>query len=52
MKNTEIIKTNKSKIACDGGKGSLGHPRIYITLEKTGKKACPYCGQEFEKEKE
>ena len=23
------------------------HPRIYLTIEKTGRAKCPYCGAEF-----
>ncbi|KAL6076200.1 NADH dehydrogenase Fe-S protein subunit 6 ndufs6 [Balamuthia mandrillaris] len=31
---------------CDGG-GALGHPRIYINVEKPGVHACGYCGLRF-----
>ncbi|KAI9256047.1 hypothetical protein EDC94DRAFT_216142 [Helicostylum pulchrum] len=34
---------------CDGGGGSLGHPKIFINLDKPGPHACTYCGIRFEK---
>ncbi|KZW02207.1 ubiquinone oxidoreductase 20 kd subunit [Exidia glandulosa HHB12029] len=36
------------KAVCDGGVGPLGHPKIYINLDKPGPKACGYCGIRFE----
>ncbi|SGY38050.1 BQ5605_C003g01949 [Microbotryum silenes-dioicae] len=30
--------------------GSLGHPKIFINLDKPGPKACNYCGIRFEKD--
>ncbi|KAL8293743.1 hypothetical protein RQP46_000444 [Phenoliferia psychrophenolica] len=36
--------------ACDGEGGSLGHPRIFINLDKPGPKACNYCGLRFEQD--
>ncbi|KAI9354714.1 zinc-finger domain-containing protein [Pilaira anomala] len=34
---------------CDGGGGSLGHPKVFINLDKPGPHACSYCGIRFEK---
>ncbi|XP_025723271.1 NADH dehydrogenase [ubiquinone] iron-sulfur protein 6, mitochondrial [Callorhinus ursinus] len=32
-------------IACDGGGGALGHPKVYINLDKETKTGtCGYCG--------
>lgn len=31
-------------VSCDGGRGPLGHPKVYINLDKLEPKACPYCG--------
>ncbi|KAG7527597.1 hypothetical protein FFLO_06776 [Filobasidium floriforme] len=36
------------KATCDGGGGALGHPKIFINLDKPGPKACGYCGVRFE----
>uniref|UniRef100_A0A4Y7NN76 NADH dehydrogenase [ubiquinone] iron-sulfur protein 6, mitochondrial n=1 Tax=Scapholeberis mucronata TaxID=202097 RepID=A0A4Y7NN76_9CRUS len=43
-------KEVKSRIvSCDGGGGPLGHPKVYINLDKPGNKACGYCGLRFVK---
>ncbi|KAG0254622.1 hypothetical protein BG011_005620 [Mortierella polycephala] len=33
---------------CDGGGGSLGHPAVWINLDRPGSHACGYCGFRFE----
>ncbi|PWN25281.1 hypothetical protein BDZ90DRAFT_234128 [Jaminaea rosea] len=38
------------KAMCDGGKGALGHPRVFINLDKAGPKACPWCGLRYEQD--
>lgn len=37
-------------VSCDGGGGPIGHPRVYINLDKPGNHACGYCGLRFVKE--
>nr|CAG4652380.1 EOG090X0NBY [Triops cancriformis] len=37
-------------VACDGGGGALGHPKVYINLDKPGNHDCGYCGLRFRKE--
>merc|ERR1712189_74945 len=35
-------------VSCDGGGGALGHPKVYINLEKDTKVGtCGYCGLQF-----
>jgi uncharacterized Zn-finger protein len=36
-------------VACDGGGGALGHPKVYINLDKPGNHICGYCGLRFTK---
>ncbi|XP_064080538.1 NADH dehydrogenase [ubiquinone] iron-sulfur protein 6, mitochondrial-like [Macrobrachium nipponense] len=36
-------------VACDGGPGALGHPRVYINLDQPGNHSCIYCGLRFYK---
>ncbi|CAO3625208.1 unnamed protein product [Cunninghamella blakesleeana] len=36
-------------VSCDGGDGALGHPKVYINLDKPGAHACGYCGVRFQK---
>ncbi|GBC00260.1 hypothetical protein RclHR1_00380028 [Rhizophagus clarus] len=45
----EPIRYVEGRVAvCDGGKGALGHPQIYINLDHPGAHACGYCGIRFE----
>ncbi|XP_078038896.1 NADH dehydrogenase (ubiquinone) 13 kDa A subunit [Augochlora pura] len=37
-------------VACNGGGGPLGHPKVYINLDKPGDHSCGYCGLRFYKE--
>ncbi|KAF5281247.1 hypothetical protein FQA39_LY05133 [Lamprigera yunnana] len=34
-------------VCCNGGGGPLGHPKVYINLDKPGCHACGYCGLRF-----
>ncbi|ORY83168.1 zinc-finger domain-domain-containing protein [Protomyces lactucae-debilis] len=44
-----IRMSDKRIIACDGGGGALGHPKVYINLDKHGEPhACNYCGLRFQ----
>ncbi|XP_015514966.1 NADH dehydrogenase [ubiquinone] iron-sulfur protein 6, mitochondrial [Neodiprion pinetum] len=42
--------TTKRVVACDGGGGPTGHPKVYINLDKPGNHSCGYCGLRFYKE--
>ena len=28
----EIVETDTTRVACDGGGGALGHPRVYLEM--------------------
>ena len=43
----EPIKVDSKNIACDGGGGQLGHPRVYLAFDDARQASCPYCGQKF-----
>ncbi len=47
MEPVEIVEVEKAKVACDGGGGALGHPRVYLTIGEPGHIDCPYCGCRF-----
>ncbi|MCR9214961.1 MAG: zinc-finger domain-containing protein [Proteobacteria bacterium] len=47
MQAIETIEVEKSKIACDGGKGALGHPRVFLNMGDKGQVECPYCGRVY-----
>ncbi|WP_421703284.1 zinc-finger domain-containing protein [Aliiroseovarius sp.] len=36
------------KIACDGGEGALGHPRVWLQIPaEQGWVECPYCDAKY-----
>jgi uncharacterized Zn-finger protein len=44
----ETIIVDTHQVACDGGGGALGHPRIYMTIPpKDGHVECPYCSRDY-----
>lgn len=44
---TEIVTA--ARVACDGGEGALGHPRVFLSLDPVaGFVECPYCDKRFE----
>lgn len=44
----ETVFVTKDSVACDGGEGAIGHPRVYLTMESgTNSVDCPYCGKHF-----
>ncbi|VDL59891.1 unnamed protein product [Hymenolepis diminuta] len=42
-------KVTERIVSCDGGGGALGHPKVYINLDKPGAHTCGYCGLRYEK---
>jgi len=43
----EVIEVDTSRIACDGGGGALGHPRVYLEMGERRFVECPYCDRRF-----
>ena len=43
---TEIIHVDDRVVACDGGGGALGHPRVFLRIEDQSV-LCPYCSRLF-----
>ncbi|GAB4265723.1 MAG: zinc-finger domain-containing protein [Pararhodobacter sp.] len=44
----ETRTVTSRRIACDGGEGALGHPRVWLTIpHDTGWVDCPYCDARF-----
>ena len=41
---TEIIHVDDRTVACDGGDGPLGHPRVFLRIADT-RVLCPYCSR-------
>lgn len=43
---TKIVKD--WRVACDGGEGGLGHPRVWLAIERQqGWVECPYCDAKY-----
>jgi uncharacterized Zn-finger protein len=43
---TEIV--NSWRVACDGGEGALGHPRVWLSVDRDeGFVECGYCDKKF-----
>ena len=43
---SEVVSSRR--IACDGGEGALGHPRVWLQIpEETGFVECGYCDKRF-----
>ncbi|KAJ3096728.1 hypothetical protein HDU97_005619 [Phlyctochytrium planicorne] len=49
IKKVPIQKVHSRRVACDGGGGALGHPKVYINLDQGEPVGCGYCGQRFQK---
>ena len=44
----ETIKVDTTTVACDGGGGGLGHPRVFLHIEPhVGDIECPYCSRRY-----
>jgi uncharacterized Zn-finger protein len=44
VKPTEIIHVDSRTVACDGGDGALGHPRVFLRIPDA-QVMCPYCSR-------
>ncbi|PIV75417.1 MAG: zinc-finger domain-containing protein [Rhodobacteraceae bacterium CG17_big_fil_post_rev_8_21_14_2_50_65_11] len=43
---TEVVTS--WRVSCDGGAGALGHPRVWLTIDRvTGEVECGYCDKKF-----
>ncbi len=47
-KAPETIIVDSERVACDGGGGALGHPKVYLQIGKQGFVECGYCDRRFE----
>jgi uncharacterized Zn-finger protein len=48
MKKDDTVYTNSRTVSCDGGAGSLGHPKVWLEIkEEVNEAVCPYCGKHF-----
>ena len=45
----ETIEVDQQRVACDGGGGALGHPRVWLHLGEEHRIACTYCSRVYVK---
>ncbi|MFO6464866.1 zinc-finger domain-containing protein [uncultured Jannaschia sp.] len=44
----EVETVSVLRVACDGGEGALGHPRVWLTIDPAiGHVECGYCDKRF-----
>jgi len=43
----ETVRVVDRVVACDGGEGALGHPRVFLNMGSAAAIDCPYCGRRF-----
>ncbi|HET7084028.1 MAG TPA: zinc-finger domain-containing protein [Rhizomicrobium sp.] len=43
----EVVETDNTRVACDGGGGALGHPKVYLEMGDEHFVECPYCDKRF-----
>lgn len=43
----ETMEVETEVVACDGGGGALGHPKVFLNMEGKGAIDCPYCGRRY-----
>lgn len=47
VENPEIIVVTTKKVACDGGGGALGHPKVWYDMSEEDHVECKYCDRVF-----
>ncbi len=47
MQPFETVEVDSRVVACDGGGGVGGHPKVYLNLAGSGSVECPYCSRLF-----
>lgn len=45
----EVIEVSTPEVACDGGGGALGHPRVYLHInpDQGDSVVCGYCSRTY-----
>ncbi len=44
----ETVVVDQWRVACDGGEGALGHPRVWLSIpHERGWVVCPYCDKKI-----
>jgi len=46
-KAPEVQIVTQKRIACDGGGGALGHPKVWMDMAQDTEVVCKYCDKVF-----
>jgi uncharacterized Zn-finger protein len=52
IESPETIVVSSTRVACDGGGGALGHPKVYLEMGDQDFVVCGYCDRRFVLSKE
>lgn len=44
---TITVAADADGVACDGGGGALGHPKVWYSFDGRSAVSCGYCGRHF-----
>lgn len=47
QESEDFIVSETAAVSCDGGGGTLGHPRVYLNIGAAADIVCPYCSRRF-----
>lgn len=47
MTAPETVVVNRTRVACEGSGGALGHPRVYMEMGEQDFVECGYCDRRF-----
>jgi uncharacterized Zn-finger protein len=42
-----VVPVHHTTIACHGGGGALGHPKVYLKISRDSATTCPYCSIQY-----
>ncbi len=42
----EVVEVTERNVSCDGG-GTLGHPKVFLSMGTDSFVECPYCDRRF-----
>lgn len=43
----DVIIVTQKRVACDGGGGALGHPKVWLDMGQDDHVRCKYCDRAF-----
>jgi uncharacterized Zn-finger protein len=47
MITEETVNISSKEVACDGGNGQLGHPKVFLHINNDNQVVCPYCSKKY-----